>query len=308
MSPTIHPLIIVGAGPCGLNLAQGFRKIFPEGSPLILEKSRGVGGRMATRREAELTFDHGAQRLSVSCRPALGSLPFTTYNSCLFPTKGMTRAAKMWAADLDIHLNEKVVFLENKGILWEVQTETNARYSAEAVAITAPAPQAVDLLRQSHLEIPETLHQMRFSKAVVYLIRGDTTNPFLQRPFHELHLDDIHSISDQKAKRVSDSSAWVIVMSPSFSERHFDASDDALIAEGINSLEKHLPELHVHSITVKKWRYATSLQQLETPYLEVHPSLYILGDSFHPGVDGALWSAEGLLKNLQHRPTHGNLI
>ncbi len=56
--------IIIGAGICGLAIADRLRK---QGqSFVILEKSRGIGGRIATRRVKtdqgqELTFDHGAQ-------------------------------------------------------------------------------------------------------------------------------------------------------------------------------------------------------------------------------------------------------
>jgi hypothetical protein len=55
---------VVGAGIAGLVAA---RALFDHGLPVTLfEKSRGVGGRMATRRtEQGLTFDHGAQYFTV---------------------------------------------------------------------------------------------------------------------------------------------------------------------------------------------------------------------------------------------------
>src|SRR5690606_13683869 len=49
----------IGAGMAGLALAVGLREAGV--SALILEKSRGLGGRMATRRLGEGIFDHGAQ-------------------------------------------------------------------------------------------------------------------------------------------------------------------------------------------------------------------------------------------------------
>ncbi len=53
------PVVIIGAGMAGLSAARELesRKI----PVIVLDKGRGVGGRMATRRGEEAHFDHGAQ-------------------------------------------------------------------------------------------------------------------------------------------------------------------------------------------------------------------------------------------------------
>ncbi len=52
-----HDVIIVGAGIAGLALA---RELHERGhGPLVLERSRGVGGRCATRRVDDRPVDHG---------------------------------------------------------------------------------------------------------------------------------------------------------------------------------------------------------------------------------------------------------
>ncbi len=52
--------IIIGAGLAGLHLCSHLKK----DETLIIEKSRGVGGRMATRRINDLPVDHGVQYIS----------------------------------------------------------------------------------------------------------------------------------------------------------------------------------------------------------------------------------------------------
>ena len=53
------PVIIIGAGMAGLACA---RKLADAGiTPVVLDKGRGIGGRVATRRVGDLQFDHGAQ-------------------------------------------------------------------------------------------------------------------------------------------------------------------------------------------------------------------------------------------------------
>ena len=65
-TPRCHPIpdiAVVGAGISGLFAA---RTLLDHGLPTILfEKSRGCGGRMATRRGELATFDHGAQYFTV---------------------------------------------------------------------------------------------------------------------------------------------------------------------------------------------------------------------------------------------------
>jgi renalase len=54
-------LAIVGAGPAGLTAARALRRSRPQLEIAIYEKSRGLGGRVATRRRDGFAFDHGAQ-------------------------------------------------------------------------------------------------------------------------------------------------------------------------------------------------------------------------------------------------------
>ncbi|MBN1666669.1 MAG: NAD(P)-binding protein, partial [Anaerolineales bacterium] len=58
MQTTVDTLIL-GAGMSGLMAANRLQQAGVE--TLLLEKARGVGGRMATRRFGGGVFDHGAQ-------------------------------------------------------------------------------------------------------------------------------------------------------------------------------------------------------------------------------------------------------
>ena len=56
---------IIGAGLSGLTLANA---LSPIANVTVFEKSRGVGGRMSTRRAAPYEFDHGAQYFTAKSR------------------------------------------------------------------------------------------------------------------------------------------------------------------------------------------------------------------------------------------------
>jgi renalase len=53
---------IIGAGMAGVTVARALSSI---ADISVFEKSRGVGGRMATRRMDEVYFDHGAQYFTI---------------------------------------------------------------------------------------------------------------------------------------------------------------------------------------------------------------------------------------------------
>ncbi|MEO1360052.1 MAG: FAD-dependent oxidoreductase [Pseudomonadota bacterium] len=58
-------IAIIGAGLAGLTLA---RKLQAHHSVTVLEKARGPGGRMSTRRAAPYAFDHGLSILQLKRR------------------------------------------------------------------------------------------------------------------------------------------------------------------------------------------------------------------------------------------------
>ncbi|MFM7102667.1 MAG: NAD(P)-binding protein, partial [Verrucomicrobiota bacterium] len=64
MSATEHAtdVLVVGAGLAGLAAATALQRAGR--SVRVLDKGRGVGGRLATRRIGGATFDHGAQFLT----------------------------------------------------------------------------------------------------------------------------------------------------------------------------------------------------------------------------------------------------
>ena len=110
-------MLVVGAGMAGLSAAtalqQGGRRA------VVIDKGRGVGGRMATRRIGAATFDHGAQFVTAR-DPRFGDLlgKARTAGAALEwcrgftadadghtrwrGTPGMSSLAKHWALGLEI--------------------------------------------------------------------------------------------------------------------------------------------------------------------------------------------------------------
>jgi len=60
-------IAVVGAGVAGMSCAAELARTDARVS--VFERSRGLGGRLATRRERGATFDHGAQFVTARSRP-----------------------------------------------------------------------------------------------------------------------------------------------------------------------------------------------------------------------------------------------
>jgi len=94
---SVPDVVIIGAGIAGLSaagelVASGRRVV-------VLEKSRGVGGRMATRRVGEAVCDHGAQFFTVR-GPAFGGMVTEAHEAGAVATwcEGFSQAASIDAA------------------------------------------------------------------------------------------------------------------------------------------------------------------------------------------------------------------
>ncbi|HEY9832575.1 MAG TPA: FAD-dependent oxidoreductase [Stenomitos sp.] len=172
-------IAIIGAGLAGLTCAQqlhqaGYRVV-------VVEKSRGVGGRLATRRLYDTCADHGVRYLEPQGRlltaliellgqrgilhtwtDTLYQLQPTTSESmgensahpspltCYAAPAGITAVAKFLATGLDIEFNRRVQAItpteEQSWLLTLDSTEVPHELTARAVVVAIPAPQALMVL------------------------------------------------------------------------------------------------------------------------------------------------------------------
>lgn len=174
-------LAIIGAGLAGLAAAHKLRHSQAAIEIVIFEKSRGVGGRAATRRLHGATFDHGAQYIKAPTPeletllregsaqntlrdiglpvwtfdqhnqiaagdPAQNSDPKWTYSD------GITRIAKELAQGLDIRRQTRIRHIDQANDSYILSDEQDTIVGAvDAVLLTPPAPQTHDLIVASAL-------------------------------------------------------------------------------------------------------------------------------------------------------------
>ena len=173
---TLLDVVIVGAGMAGLVCAQRLQQAGYHVA--VLEKSRGLGGRMATRRLEGVPIDHGArflqpqgemltalarqfatQKLLTHWQPhafyldSAGQLHTdgSTHSYYVAPT-GMSTVGKALGAGLTIYRQQRVLqILPTPDAQWKITAEhaddgRRLPYTAKAIVLAIPAPQISPLL------------------------------------------------------------------------------------------------------------------------------------------------------------------
>lgn len=160
-----HDLLVVGAGIAGLSCAQRAAELGLR--PLVVERSRGVGGRCATRRVEGQSVDHGLTFLHGSDPTFLSALDGVDATSLAgwpervrgrgtpcHPTtlsprdrrlayaEGISAFPKHLARGLEVRTGARVERLERGSVV----LEGGERLGAPLVAITLPCEEARSLL------------------------------------------------------------------------------------------------------------------------------------------------------------------
>ena len=161
---------VVGAGLAGLAAA---RELTAGGhEAIVFEKSRGLGGRLASRRAGGTVLDHGSPVVAAPPGSPLRGLVGTLgaddgvdLGDGLAFASGATRLPKLIAAGLGVRQGVRIAALRAATGGFEVGDEQgNTHGVVDAVVLCAPAPQAADLLERS----PEAGARVAALRAVSY--------------------------------------------------------------------------------------------------------------------------------------------
>jgi predicted NAD/FAD-dependent oxidoreductase len=287
--------LIIGAGLCGLTLGNKLQN-----DCVIIEKSQGLGGRIANRRIQDQGFDHGASHLKDD--PLLKNLFFEqslhleTQKDVegIFLKNSMTRLPKKMASNLVIKKSTKAELIFRSNDFWTIETDNGEKFAGKNLILTAPLPQSLELLSKSQINYPENLKNICYSKALMVLVvLKEYAKPDL------IYSEFIHSILPMKERDLHPR-GFVVRGNPEFSDMFFDEKEEGILGVLIREFKKGFSSnIEIEYQELKKWRYVTPLSSLPCPYTEVASGLFITGDAFlYPDVRGSLHGAFHLAEKL----------
>lgn len=304
-----YDIVIVGAGITGLCIADQIRRYNSNLKVLVLEKSKAVGGRMATRRFLDARFDHGAQFIKHSKYSESLIALWTGMNLAVpFPTQrfkavhgvlGMTSLSKNLGSLSPISLDIKVQSVKRELGHLRIDSDEGHVFNAKKVFLTSPLPQSLDILRFAGIQFERSLEEIGYNMAIVALIRLKQELPIPESYVQEFD-QDIYSICSQKAKGLSEHPDYTIVFNDSWSRRHFELTEKDLENHCQIEIEKRFVNVMTTQIQVKKWRYSHPKITWPTPYHIIDQDIYLCGDAFGgPSLNGALESAFAVIEHLK---------
>lgn len=159
-------IAVVGAGLAGLTCARALQAAGIE--VVVIEKSRGPGGRLSTRRTDSAQYDHGAQYFTVRDKrfkafvderladgsvaiwqPQLDAkLSLSITEPWYVGSPGMSALGRAQAAGLDVRTQMRVQSLKREASKWCLSMEDNTALDGfDALVLAVPNAQAVPLLQ-----------------------------------------------------------------------------------------------------------------------------------------------------------------
>ena len=274
---------VVGAGLSGLMCA---RTLSDHGFEVqVFEKSRGAGGRMATRRgDGGLRFDHGAQYFTARDRrfrryvnswrqdglvePWTGRLVSLSQGEILAEKSGVDRfvgvpgmnsICKHLAHDLNVDYGVTVEPLTLKGGRWLLRSKESGDLGSFDVSIvSAPAPQAAMLVgEQAAMASGIADVPMRECWAVMLALEQNTELDFDGAFVNDSSLSWI-SKNSSKPGRSQNPESWVLHASSDWSHQNLELSAETVAEELLQAftVATGLASLKIERAVAHRWRYA----------------------------------------------------
>jgi len=289
-------VVVVGAGVAGLTAARYLNRSF---DVVVLDKGRGVGGRLATRRIGDATFDHGAQFITAHTPEFAETVAGWDRAGVARPWfrgrigpdgihdpdghvrfRGVTTMhaiAKHLAGGLDVRVCARVVALVQSVAAWRVRFDDGTELEADAVVLSAPVPQALDLLTAGAVRLSaadvEALRAIRYESCLAVLapLHGPSglTEPGAVDPAG----GPIDWMADNHLKGVSTVPAITIHATADFSAAHWEARDEIAVAGLISAARLGSQPIH-DLVQVHRWRFARPVV--------IHPDQCLVADGLPP--------------------------
>lgn len=281
-------IAVVGAGLAGLTLAG---RLAPHAAVTLYEKSRGVGGRMATRYAGAFEFDHGAQFFTARSKsfrrfiqPLIESGDVGTWRGGFAEIDGgRVTASRAWTDDhphyvgvprmnavgrrlaenLDVRLGTTVSHLSRSGDAWHLGSgdgESSGPY--DWVVLAAPAAQTA-ALAPAGSELARTAAAIEMSPCYALMVGLEFP---LEQDWHAARVKQSPiswvSINSSKPGRKSATSV-VIHSTNAWAGDHIDADPDWVRRTLLGAASDILSQDFGAAawVDLHRWRYANIAKQ-----------------------------------------------
>lgn len=297
MQTLMKSIAVIGAGISGITLAK---QLQASAKVVVFEKSRGFGGRMATRQAAPYQFDHGAQFFTARSKqfqdlidgfisegqiqawqPRVLTLdpqkkPFKRewFEPHYVAVPGMNSLCKTLAHKLDVTLQTQVANIEADEQGWLLRDPSDKQLGHfDWVVCTSPAPQAQELLPDCFAYRSE-LSKVDFSPCFSLLL-GFESAPKLNFDASVVRNSPLGWIASNSSKQGRPSPFSLVVHSDNtWARTQLENDIDDVRRRMLKALNELLGKLlpEPNSVAIHRWRYAKAETSCEERFLLDEPN------------------------------------
>ncbi len=279
-------IAVIGAGIAGLSLAQ---VLSAQADVTIFEKSRGLGGRLATRRASPYSFDHGAPYFRaitprfiahvdqmraagvVDIWPARfaeirqGQIVDTRIWGDQPPhfvgTPSMNEIGKFLARGLTIHTEHKLISAKHIDGRWLLEFDGSGAYAHEfdILVLAIPVPQSAAILPDElRASLPAIQTPMTGCFALMLGFDGSLDLPFDAALINDPTLSWL-SVESSKAGRQSAASITVLSRND-WAQAHMEDDVTQVQEQMLQALAAIAPTGALKPVyqNIHRWRYANA--------------------------------------------------
>ena len=276
---------VVGAGIAGLRAAA---LLAPQTGVVVFEKSRGLGGRLATRRAGGFSFDHGAPYFRARDPEFVAYVDDLARAGLVAPWRarfaeidgaaidprvvwdesdahyvalpGMSALGRHMAQGLDVRLETRIVAAAQDGAGWRLTAEEGQMHGPfDGLILALPARQALDLLPpDSPLAASAQAAQMQGCFALMLGYETAPASPFDAALVRGSPLSWI-SLNHTKPGRDA-APALVALSANAWADSHIEDDPESVQAIMLDALAAILGEAARAASfrTLHRWRYANA--------------------------------------------------
>jgi renalase len=240
-------IAIIGAGPAGITAARALsdagRRV------VVFDKSGGIGGRVATRRTAGSTFDHGAPLLhGLSEDLSEGA---TRWRDGWVGVPGNSSLTRRWAAGLEVRGGTTVNGLERESSGWRLAGVEAGAF--EAVLIAVPLPQAVVLLGDLAGRF-SGLDGVRMAPGWTLMAVFEAKVPGPE--WNEMQAPLVLGIRNSAKPGREPGEAWVVHAAEAFAREHLEIENPAAAEMLLSSFRAQTGAPEPTVAVAHRWRFA----------------------------------------------------
>ncbi|MCW8849649.1 MAG: FAD-dependent oxidoreductase [Melioribacteraceae bacterium] len=304
-----YDVIIVGAGITGIAAGNYLNE---NGLNIkLLDKGKAIGGRLATRKivtqNQHIKVDYGCKYIEANSfefsQAVVGLIKNNTVkkwkivnqNSLLneieknirfIGKQSMRQIALELSQNLSISNGIKITKIYREAGIWNLIDEDDNLYFSEAILLTMPVPQILELLKNSDITIVpvkrDGLEKVEYARSIAAILTLETSSTLTDEGGVKLENSAISFVTDNNLKGVNEGPTTITVeMSNDFSVKNWDKTEEE-IANNIIEESSDFLNSKVINYQIHKWKYSTPIKIYPKKYeyiIEPGP-IYFAGDAF----------------------------